>query len=101
MTLEDYIDIIAEKKEAIGPLRAPDESTYHRSQLLPSTGSMGIGYGRGIYASGQLTLYFRGEPAYTRRAASRFQRQQVMEEMLRRVRNLQGEKYFLWQPDAV
>ena len=87
MSLEDYIDLIAEGKRKL--------NTGH----LVSEKMFGIGYARGAVRSGLLSFYFRGKFYTQKRVNSRFEREKQMAKILSYVGKLQGEKYFLWQPD--
>jgi hypothetical protein len=59
----------------------------------------GWGKSRGsANSSGTITLYFRGNFVASYHAPDSVRRKEWMEKQLRNIKNLEGEKYFLWQP---
>ena len=98
MTLEDYIDMVKTGKQVP---KLQHGGHWENGKYWPSSDCLGIGYGRGIYTSGTLSLHFRGKIVRQRQVASRFQRQAAMESMLREISNLSGEKYFTWSPNQL
>lgn len=98
MTLETYINLVAEGKD----LHEVSEGRRYHSRkhgYLPKLNQFGIGYARGIKTSGLLSLYFRGELYTSKLISSRFERTKVMQAMLSKLGKLEGEKYFIWQPN--
>jgi len=96
MTLEDYVDHIADGKDIP---KITGNRKHFKTGYLPKFRQFGIGYARGIKTSGMLHLYFRGELYTSKLIGSRFERTKVMQAMLSKLGNLEGERYFLWVPE--
>ena len=75
------------------------EEVAQGNLLSPPEKGMGVSYGKGVLKSGYLSFYFRGTMLTSRWCGSKFKRTVAMAEMLRRVKELKGERYFVWMPD--
>jgi len=96
MTLEDYVDHIADGKDIP---KITGNRKHFKTGYLPKFRQFGIGYARGIKTSGMLHLYFRGEFYTGKLCSSRFERSKTMKDMLTRLGKLEGERWFIWKPD--
>jgi len=96
MTLEDYVDYVADGKEIP---KITGNRKHFKTGYLPKFRQFGIGYARGIKTSGILHLYFRGELYTSKLVSSKYERTRVMATMLTKLGKLEGERWFLWVPE--
>lgn len=95
MTLEDYIDLVAEGKKPwpnITHFRAFGICNGNGNQVrkLTVTGSQST--------KGVLEFYYNGELNERHTIECQKQRTETMHRIHRKVRRLSGEKYFIWKP---
>ena len=99
MTLEDFIDAVADGKKPYPHIK--EHQCFGIRSLRKGENPSAKVVGRCQLASGVLEFYYKGQYAGSRLCANKVDRRRYIGNFIRNSQRLEGEKYFLWKPDIV